>query len=966
MTEFLLLGTVELRGTDGAAVDTGPAKQRTVLAALLADAGRWVAVETLIDRVWGQDLPAQVRPSLYAHIARIRRMLATVATPLDAGTDGAGAGPQLRRGPGGYLLDVPAGHIDVHRFRRLVEQARAASGTDAERVGMLREALGLWRGEPLAGLAGAWAERTRQSWEQQRIEAVLAWAEAEFRVGQHEGVIGALTDIVAAHPLVEPLAVALMRALQAAGRGPEALACYAALQKRLAQELGTDPGGEAQRVHQAILRGEPAPPEARSPQPSAEPEAGRAVPAQLPLEARGFTGRQEELARLDGILAVAERPAAVMVSAVSGTAGMGKTALAVHWAHRVADRFPDGQLYVNLRGFDPSGAVVTPDQAVRGFLDALGVPAPRIPVDLQARVGLYRSLLAGRRLLVVLDNARDADQVRPLLPGAPGCLAVVTSRNRLTGLVAAEGAHPLALDLLSPAEARALLAHRLGEHRVAAEPDAMQEIITRCARLPLALAITAARAATHPVLPLRAVAEELRDSHGSLDAFVGGDLTTDVRAVFSWSCHALSAPAARLFHLLGLHAGPDISAPAAAALAGLPLRQTRGLLVELTGAHLLTEHLTGRYTLHDLLRVYAAERVLAEETPQERGRAVERLLTWYLHTTDAAYPFFTPDRRRVPLDPLPASCHPLAFSAYDQALEWCESERPNFVAAVRQAVAVGRPGIAWQLPATLWGFFYLRSHLQDWLDTTRTGLDAARAAHDRVGEAWGLMDMACALTQVHRYEEAIDHFRQVMVLCRELGDTVGRCQALSNLGYVYRRIGRPDKAVEYGRRALVVNRGLDYAWREGTILVNLGDAYEQLGRCEEAIGCLKEALTVVRTIGDSWIEGIALDILGTAHHRLQRYDDAVEYYHQALDTQADIGNQWGQAHTLGNLGDVHLAAGKPDAARKSWQQALAILEKVRHPDAEEIRERLRRLDELPPDARPDPAADREASPTTPP
>ncbi|TPQ21363.1 AfsR/SARP family transcriptional regulator [Streptomyces sporangiiformans] len=962
MADFLLLGTVELRGADGAVVDLGPAKQRTVLAALLVDAGRWVAVETLIDRVWGQELPAQVRTSLYAHIARIRRMLADTHAPLGTGTDDAGAGPQLRRGPGGYLLDVPSGRVDVHRFRQLVDQARGAQCTDAERVVMLREALGLWRGEPLAGLAGGWVQRTRYSWQQQRIEAVLAWADAKFRVGNHAEVIGTLTALVAEHPLVEPLTVALMRALQAARRSPEALACYTVLQKQLAEELGTDPGAEAQQVHQAILRGESAPPTAGGTRPPAEAGPGRAVPAQLPLETRGFTGRTEELTRLDGILAAAaERPAPVVISAVSGTAGVGKTALAVHWAHQVADRFPDGHLYVNLRGFGPSRTAMPPDQAVRGFLDALGVPPHRVPVDLQARVGLYRSLLAGRQVLVVLDNARDADQVRPLLPGSPSCLAIVTSRNGLTGLVAAEGAHPIALDLLSPAEAHDLLAHRLGEHRVAAEPDAVQEIITHCARLPLALAIVAARAATNPGFPLSAVAEELRDSHGSLDAFIGDDLTTDVRTVFSWSYHAQSAPAARLFHLLGLHSGPDISAPAAAALAGLPLRETRGLLVELTRAHLLTEYLPGRYTRHDLLRVYAAERVLTEETPQERDRAIERLLTWYLHTADAAYPLFTPDRPRVPLDPLPASCHPLAFSAYDQALDWCESERPNLVAAVRQAVSAGRPGIAWQLPAALWGFFYLRSHLQDWLDTTRTGLDAARDVHDRMGEAWGLMDVACALTQLHRYDEAIDHFRQAMVLCRELGNTVGRCQALSNLGDVYRRIGRPEKAVEYCRRALAVNRRLDYALREGNILVNLGDAYEQLGRFDEAIGVLEQALTVLRRIGDRWVEGIALDILGTAHHRLQRHDDAVGYFHQALDTHADIGNRSGEAHTLGNLGDVYLAAGDPDAARTNWQQALAILEKVDHPDAEEIRERLRRLEEHPPPpgTRSDPAADLE-------
>lgn len=974
MTEFLLLGTVESRASDGTTVDLGPAKQRTVLAALLVDAGRWVAVETLVDRVWGEDVPAQVRTSLYAHIARIRRMLAGGAAPVDPGAESDGAGWRLRRGPGGYLIDVPSDRVDVHRFRSLVDRARGTGRTDAERVLILREALGLWRGEPLAGLAGAWVERTRGSWAQQRIEALLAWADAEFRVGGHSEVIATLTTLVAEAPLVEPLTVALMRALQAAGRGPEALACYTGLQKRLAEDLGTYPGAEAQQVHQAILRGESAQSSPSSPSsvssvssvsaqsslstqavPSAQAVPARgAVPAQLPLAARGFTGRQEEQDRLDGILAAAaERSAAVVVS---GTAGVGKTALAVHWAHRVADRFPDGQLYVNLRGFDPSGAVVTPDQAVGGFLDALGVPAQRVPVDFQARAGLYRSLVAGRRMLVVLDNARDTDQVRPLLPGSAGCLAVVTSRNRLAGLVAAEGAHPIALDLLSTAQARDLLAHRLGERRVVDEPDAVDEIITRCARLPLALAIATACAAANPGFPLGAVVEELRDSHGSLDVFTSGDLTTDARAVFSWSYQGLSAPAARLFHLLGLLLGPDISAPGAAALAGLTLRQTRGLLTELTRAHLLTEHAPRRYTLHDLLRVYAAERVLAEEAPAERDRAVERLLTWYLHTADATCPYLAPHRRRVRLDPLPDWCRPPTFASHDQAMDWCESERPNLVAAVHQAFAVGQLGVAWRLAGALWGFFRLRGHLHDWLDTTRTGLDAARRAHDRTGEAWGLGDVACALTQLRRYDEAVDHFRRGLALWRELGDAYGSCQALVSLAYARLRSGRPDRAIEYCQQALAVCRTLDDAWGlKGNILVNLGDAYQQLGRYEDALDVLEQALTLLRAEGDRWGEGVALDIVGIAHHRLRRHDEAVAYYHQALDTHADIGNRWAQARTLGNLGDVHLAAGEPDTARTRWQQALAIFEKVDHREAGEIQGRLSRLDELPPAARQDPA-----------
>lgn len=484
------------------------------------------------------------------------------------------------------------------------------------------------------------------------------------------------------------------------------------------------------------------------------------------------------------------------------------------------------------------------------------------------------------------------------------------------------------------------------------EPRAVDEIITRCARLPLALSIVAAHAAAHPGFPLSAIVDELRESHGSLDAFAGGeDLSTDVRAVFSWSYKALSAPAARLFHLLSLHSGPDISAPAAAALAGLPPREARGLLVELTRAHLLSEHFPGRYTLHDLLRVYAAERVRAEEAPGERDRAVERLLSWYLHTADAAYPHITPRRQRIALDPPPPGCRPLEFTTYDDALGWCEKERGNLVSAVHTAAASGHPGIAWRLPAVLWGFFYLRSHMHDWLDTARVGLAAARAAHDRVGEAQGLADLAAAERSSGRFDETIDYLRRAMVAYRDLGDHDGRGSAVSNLGDAYLQTGQLAKAVEYTRRGLAIERVIGSAWGEGIALSNLGDAYQRLGRFGEAVDCLDQALVILRANGNLWVEGITLGILGTVHRRLGHYDAAVEYHLQALRTHRDIGNRWGEGHTLSNLGDVRLDAREPEAARESWLQALAIFVEFDHPDAEKVRARLGRLENGPPGSR---------------
>ncbi|WP_210589907.1 BTAD domain-containing putative transcriptional regulator [Streptomyces sp. GESEQ-35] len=936
MTDFLLLGTVELRRPDGTVVDLGPAKQRTVLAALLVDAGRWVTVETLIDRVWGEDAPLQVRPSLYAHIARIRRLLAATA-------DGVAAGPQLRRGPGGYLLDVPADQVDVHRFRQLVEQARDTERTDAERVVMLRQALGLWRGEPLAGPAGAWVERTRESWGQERLEAVLAWADAEYRVGRHAEVIGALTALAAEHPLVEPLTVALMRALQAAGRGPEALAYHTVLQKRLAEELGTDPGAEVQQVHQAILRGESAPP--------AESGHGAPVPAQLPLEARGFTGREEQLARLDGILATsAERPAAVVVSAVSGTAGVGKTALALHWAHRVADRFPDGQLYVNLRGFDPSGAAMAPEQAVRDFLDALGGPAQRVPADLQARAGLYRSLLAGRRVLVVLDNARDADQVRPLLPGSPGCLAVVTSRNRLAGLVAAEGAHPIPLDLLQPAEARALLAHRLGEERVAAEPDAVQEIITRCARLPLALAIATARAAAHPGFPLSAVAEELRDSHGSLDAFTGGDLTTDVRAVFSWSYAALTPVQARLFALLGLVPGPHIGLFALASLTGLDRPATRAALQALENLHLVEQQEPGRWRMHDLVRLYAADRGRQDLAPEEQEAALRRLVGFYLHTACGTL-------RLMPLDDAPPElgdpgpgCRPQRLSTHAEAVEWLAGELPNVLAAQRLATDRGWRKPVWQFAWSLDQFYGLLGHVHDRVTMWRAALaaldhDDALDVHIRVHRRLGH-----AATHAGSHDEARKHLRHALNLAEQAGDHGTQARIHISLAQAYGQQDRLRPALEHSDRALRLLQELDLPAAKAAALNSVGWYNARLGDYEQARVHCEAALPLARRARHESIEADILDSLGYIAHHTGRHLEAVDHFRLAVDRYRGSGSDRWAADTLDRLGHAHRALGRSEQARSTWEEAAAMYrDQHRHTLAERVQRRLDDLDPAPGD-----------------
>ncbi|MFJ4922380.1 AfsR/SARP family transcriptional regulator [Streptomyces sp. NPDC088725] len=924
----------------------GSPQQRAVLVALLLRRGRPATLDELLHAVWGEDRPAAAVSVLRTYVSRLRKLL-------EAGREAAGS-PRIIVSVGdGYLARFPEDALDLAVFERQVTEAKKlrAAGELSEAAKLLHTALAGWQGPALAGVPGPLAESERSWLSEERLTALEARLDVDVELGRHEEVIAELVSLTGQYPLREQQCQLLMLALYRSGRQAEALAVYRTTRRTLVAELGIEPGSALREMHDRILAADASlvPGRRRRSDPSGEPDSPpvpqQACPAQLPADLATFAGRHTALDRTRALLpAGGHAPATVVISAIGGMAGIGKTTLAVHWAHEIADRFPDGQLYINLRGFDPTGSVVTPEEAIRTFLDALGVPPMRIPTGLAAQAALYRSMLAQRRVLVLLDNARDTEQVRPLLPGSPGCVVIVTSRNKLTGLIAGEGAHPLTLDQLTPGEAHDLLARRLGAERLAADPKAADEIIARCARLPLALAIVAAHAAGCPDFPLSAIAGELRDSNGSLDAFAGGDdITTDVRTVFSWSYKALSAPAARLFRLLGLHSGPDVSAPAAAGLAGLPLRETRFLLAELTRAHLLTERFPGRYTLHDLLRVYAAERVGAEESARERERAVERLLAWYLHTADAAYTHITPRRLRIRLDPLPDACRPLVFTTYEQALDWCETERANLVTAVNQAAASGHPGIAWRLPAVLWGFFYLRSHVHDWVDTAAAGLAAARAARHSRGEAQALADMAAALRSASRLEEAIDHLHQAMVAYRELGDADGRGSAVANLGDLYLQTGRLAKAVEYTRRGLVVERAIGTVWGEGILLSNLGDAYQRLGRFDEAVACLEESLAILRDSGNRWVEGVALDILGTIHRRLHRYDESVEYYQQALTTHRDVGNRWGEGHTLGHLGDVHLEADEPEAARVSWRQALAIFVDFNHPDAEQVRERLGRL-----------------------
>ena len=670
------------------------------------------------------------------------------------------------------------------------------------------------------------------------------------------------------------------------------------------------------------------------------------VPRQLPPDATHFTGRVAHLAKLDTLLPQQDGGAAiaVVISAIGGTAGVGKTALAVHWARGVRDHFPDGDLYVNLRGYDPSPPV-TPGEALDGFLRALNVSPERIPAGLEARAGLYRSLLHRRRVLVLLDNAATAEQVRPLLPGSPGCLVVVTSRSDLSGLVTRDGAERFTVHPLTPAEAIALLRPIIGNARVDDDLDAAIELARLCVYLPLTLRIAAERVATRPQTTLARLAEEIGVERDRLDLFAtpDDDATTAIRSVFSWSYRALSPDAARLFRLLSLHGGLDISIQASAALTDTTTRRVRRPLEALTSVHLL-EEMAGRYRFHDLLRVYAAERAEIDESEEDRGNAVRRVLAWYLHTADAARGIIFPQPSRFSLTPLEGTCTPLAFTTRSRALAWCETERANLVAATRQAFESGQYATAWKLPATLWGFFILRKPWIDWISTYEIGLAAAKHLGDRYGEIFTLSGLGLAYFDLRRLDEAFDHYQRALAISRADDDSYAQAAILHNLGIAYRGLRRFDEALDCYEQALAIRSEINDRHGEGTTLNNLGEAYCDLRRFDDALDCYRRALAISREFDDYWGEGNNLSALGEVYQGLRRFDDALDCYRRALAIRHDIGDRYGEAVTLHNLGEALHDTDQLDSARDSWRQALAIFEDLGDPKAAELRVRLKTLD----------------------
>jgi DNA-binding SARP family transcriptional activator len=878
---------------------------KAVLAALALQPGRVVSVDGLVDIVWGDAVPATGANTLQSHMSHLRRVLDDRAA--------------IRARPPGYLLDVDGEATDIETAERLIGQSKQQPNP-ADQEPLLAAAVALWRGPPLADLAGlSWFDLHAHRLDQLHLQARHALINARLELGQHQQLIPALEQLIRQHPHYEDSYGQLMLAQYRAGRQADALSTYRRLRHTLDHDLGLSPTQPLRDLESAILKQDPA----------LTPPAVitlRRVPAQLPVAVGGFTGRDRELTILDGVR--------TGVAVISGTAGIGKTTLAVHWAHRI--RCPDGQLYVNLRGFDPARPPLRPAEAVRGFLDALEVPPDRIPSTLDSQIGLYRSLVAGRRMLVVLDNARDADQVRPLLPGSADCLAIVTSRDQLAPLIATEGAVAVYLDLLSSHEARDLLSARIGTSRVTAEPDAVAGLIVRCARLPLALTITAARAQAGRGLPLAALVQELRDA--GLDALRAGDAATDLRAVFSWSLHVLDSESGRLFRLLGLHPGPDITVAAAASLSSRPKVQCRAAMAELVRAQLLTEHRPGRYTCHDLLRAYASEQVHSVHSAGVRQAAIHRVVDHYLHSAQAAVRLaYTPPS--VPLFPAFEGVGPEEHADAPAAQRWLVTEHAVLLAVAElAAITPGCEEQAWRMAMALSSYLRYANHWHVWAAIQRGALTAALRADDQRGQAYARLGLGRALRWLGKPSAA--EITAAWHGFAQLGEPAGHGQADNELGMLASRRGAQREALAHYQHALACFRSAEDRNGQAYALNNIGWCHSQLGEPELTLPSCHEALSLFRTTGDRPGQAAALDSLGYAHQLMADHNQAIGYYTGAIEVYRDFDNHYHEAETQTRLGDTHLEAGDPKAARIAWTRSLHLLTDLGHPDAEQVSNRL--------------------------
>jgi DNA-binding SARP family transcriptional activator/tetratricopeptide (TPR) repeat protein len=919
---FCLLGPLTVR-VDGAAVRIPRGKQRVILAALLLHADQTVTADRLAELLWCPVRPSSAAVTLQNYVKRLRHAL------------GPGRDRIVTR-PGGYSILLEPGELDITVMTAAVVAAGRAARAGAWPVAARQAdaALALWRGVPLCGIDSddlAALELPRLT--ELRFQARELRLEAGLELGEHAELVAEARQLAVESPLRERPHVLLMRALHGSGRQAEALEAYQDVRRTLVEELGCEPGPELQHQHQRILAGDPELPGKRSGAAMAGARHTQ-VPQQLPSAVPGFVGRAAELQTLCTWIADADAPVA---GVISGPAGVGKTSLAVRWARQVADVFPDGQVFLDLNGFGPAGEPVTPADAMRRVLEALQIPLAKIPADLQGRIGFYRSVMSQRRVLVVLDNARDEDQVRPLLPGGAGSVALITSRAALAGLVALNGARVRVLQAFSDDEALEMVSQRLGPGKASPDEVATARLIAACARLPLALAIATALVATGPARDLADVASDLAPAGSRLEVLNAGEQMANIRSVFSWSYRALSPAAAQLFRLLAEQPGPDISAAAAASLTGLPLSQVRATVGELTGLHLVIEHTRDRFSLHDLLRLYTAEMLAADEPAPERHDAARRMLDFYLHSAWAAARALSPGRPGPRLATAAAGAGAEEFRDDAHALAWLVAEHHVLTRIIAYAAGTGADEVACDLALALTDFFDRGGHWSDMAATQRTALAAAQRRADVRAQARAHQYVGRACFQLQEFDAALEHLHRGLNL---VPGTVGEASMRIDLTRIHKRMGDIGNALQCAERALALYQSEGHRVGQVIALNAVGWCLALRGEFAAAVGWCEQAVALSGEIDHKSGEAQAHEGLGYVRLRLGRPAAAISEYRQAISIYGQMRDRHSTALAHSYLGDAFHAAHDIAAARDAWSAALAIFDELEHPDGDGVREKL--------------------------
>jgi DNA-binding SARP family transcriptional activator len=883
----------------GQQIELGWAKQQSVLAVLLLELNRPVSVAKIVDAVWGDPSPRDARNALQTNISRLRRVL---ESPQDSRV--------LISTEGGYLLRGHPEHIDITIFDRHLTSAQdhRQRGDLASAADEIDLALAVWRGEPFSGLSGPLIDTERQRLHQRHLDALELRAAIMLDRGLDATAVDELSRLANDYPLQERLRAKLMVALYRVGRQADALSVYQDIRRRLADELGVDPGPELSELHQRILRADPA---------VAAPVTAP-VRNDLPGDIADFTGRADELTRLLTDRTSGAELSAVVIEAIDGMAGVGKTTLAVHAAHHLAHRYRDAQLFIDLHGHTSGQEPVSPLSALDTLLRALGVPTERIPNDLEARAALWRAELANRSALVVLDNAADAAQIRPLLPGTAQSLTLITSRRQLVDL---DFVQTLSLDVLPLADAIALFVSVAGDDR-ATDTDAVREVIEQCGYLPLAIRIAGARLRARPAWTVGYLAGRLHQARLPLTEFSAGDRS--VAAAFTLSYQHLDPAQQRMFRLLGVHPGPDFDAASAAALAAIDPETAERLLEDLVDAHLLQQPMAGRYQFHDLLGQHAQITAQAEEPEAARREALRRAVDFYLHTAHQGSRLLDQQHPPIEIEPPAAGCVPDRLADDMAAMVWFDANQNCVLAARIAAEHEGWDTAVWQLAWTLDNFQYRRGHIHTNVISWRAGLAAAERLNDLAIQARAHRRLGLTLAPTGANEEARHHLNQSLALSEQIGDTLGEAGAHVVLAMAWTFQKDDRQALRHLTQALVLYREVGNTKWEVRTLGMIGACHTRLGDHGRARGYCESALKLCRRQDDHYGQADSLDGLGAIAAHTGQYAEAVQRYEEALALWSELDNTYRQADTLAALGKAYVELNRSDEARTAWQRAIGL------------------------------------------